>query len=108
MNLTSLAWCLAAAVLLASAPITRAQDTFKLAPAVAMIGFDACTGHIAGTHLRYDQQPTLAILPCFTRCVLPHGSCSVADIPEGPAGAERLELVEVRTVGEALDALMDW
>jgi DNA repair protein RadA/Sms len=44
----------------------------------------------------------------FTRCVLPPGSCSVADIPEGPAGAERLELVEVRTVGEALDALMDW
>jgi DNA repair protein RadA/Sms len=44
----------------------------------------------------------------FTRCVLPPGSCSVADIPEGPAGTERLELVEVRTVGEALDALMDW
>jgi DNA repair protein RadA/Sms len=44
----------------------------------------------------------------FTRCVLPPGSCSVADIPEGPAGAGRLELVEVRTVGEALDALMDW
>jgi DNA repair protein RadA/Sms len=44
----------------------------------------------------------------FTRCVLPPGSCSVADIPDGPAGTERLELVEVRTVGEALDALMDW
>jgi DNA repair protein RadA/Sms len=44
----------------------------------------------------------------FMRCVLPPGSCSPADIPEGPAGAERFELIEVRTVGEALDALMDW
>jgi DNA repair protein RadA/Sms len=44
----------------------------------------------------------------FTRCVLPPGSCSADDIPEGPAGAGRLELVEVRSVGEALDALIDW
>jgi DNA repair protein RadA/Sms len=38
----------------------------------------------------------------FTRCVLPPGSCSPVDLPSG------LELVEVRTVGEALDNLMDW
>jgi DNA repair protein RadA/Sms len=38
----------------------------------------------------------------FTRCVLPPGSCSPVDLPAGT------ELVEVRTVSEALDALMDW
>jgi DNA repair protein RadA/Sms len=38
----------------------------------------------------------------FTRCVVPHGNLAPADAPEG------LELVGVRTVTEALDALIDW
>jgi DNA repair protein RadA/Sms len=38
----------------------------------------------------------------FTRCVVPQGNCSPEDAPEG------LELVQVRTVSEALDTLMEW
>ncbi len=36
----------------------------------------------------------------FTRCVVPDGNVTAADVPEGMA------IVGVRTVGEALDALM--
>jgi hypothetical protein len=38
----------------------------------------------------------------FARCVLPPGNCPPTDVPSG------IELVEVKTVTEALDALMDW
>ena len=38
----------------------------------------------------------------FSRCILPPGSLAPADAPGG------IELVDVRTVGEALDALIDW
>ena len=38
----------------------------------------------------------------FARCVLPPGNCPPTDVPPG------IELVEVKTVTEALDAMMDW
>jgi DNA repair protein RadA/Sms len=38
----------------------------------------------------------------FTRCVLPHGNCAPEDVPAG------LGLIEVKTVSEALDQLMEW
>jgi DNA repair protein RadA/Sms len=38
----------------------------------------------------------------FTRCVVPQGNCAPEDVPAG------LELLEVKTVSEALDRLMDW
>ncbi len=38
----------------------------------------------------------------FTRCVVPQGNCAPEDVPPG------LELIEVKTVSEALDRLMDW
>jgi DNA repair protein RadA/Sms len=38
----------------------------------------------------------------FQRCILPPGNCPPSDVPRG------IELVEVKTVGEALDAVMDW
>ena len=38
----------------------------------------------------------------FTRCVLPQGNCAPEEVPAG------CELVPVRNVSEALDALMDW
>jgi DNA repair protein RadA/Sms len=38
----------------------------------------------------------------FTRCILPPGSLAPSDAPNG------IELVDVRTVSEALDALLDW
>jgi DNA repair protein RadA/Sms len=38
----------------------------------------------------------------FTRCVIPDGNCSPADVPAG------IELVGVGTVNEALEQLIDW
>jgi DNA repair protein RadA/Sms len=38
----------------------------------------------------------------FTRCVVAQGNCAPEDVPPG------LELLEVKTVSEALDQLMDW
>ncbi len=38
----------------------------------------------------------------FTRCIVPHGNCAREDVPSG------LQLIEVRTVSEAIDQLMDW
>src|SRR5918994_300677 len=38
----------------------------------------------------------------FARCVVAQGNCPPEDVPEG------IELVTVKTVGEALDATMDW
>ena len=38
----------------------------------------------------------------FSRCILPPGNCPPTDVPHG------IELVEVKTVGEALDSAMDW
>jgi DNA repair protein RadA/Sms len=38
----------------------------------------------------------------FTRCVMPENNCAAADVPPG------MEVLGVRTVGEALDHLMAW
>jgi DNA repair protein RadA/Sms len=38
----------------------------------------------------------------FTRCIAPAGNCAPSDVPDG------LELVGVKTVGEALDQLISW
>jgi DNA repair protein RadA/Sms len=38
----------------------------------------------------------------FSRCVVAHGNCAAEDAPE------RCEIVPVRNVSEALDALIDW
>ena len=38
----------------------------------------------------------------FARCILPPGNCPPTDVPQG------IELVEVKTVGEALGAVMEW
>jgi len=38
----------------------------------------------------------------FTRCIVPHGNCASEDAPPG------LQLIEVRTVSEAIDQLIDW
>ena len=67
----------------------------------AVFGEVGLAGEVRGTTqaaLRVREAAQMG----FTRCVLPPGSCSPADLPGG------LELVEVRTVGDALDALMDW
>ena len=38
----------------------------------------------------------------FTRCVVPDGNCAPEDVPEG------IELVAVKSVGEALEQLIDY
>jgi DNA repair protein RadA/Sms len=87
----------------------------------AVFGEVGLSGEVRGTTqapLRVREAAQMG----FTRCVLPPGSCSPVDLPGGPpaglsaealakAGASAkagIELVEVRTVSEALDALMDW
>jgi DNA repair protein RadA/Sms len=67
----------------------------------ALFGEVGLAGEVRGTTqapLRVREAAQMG----FTRCVLPPASCSPADVPQG------FELLEVRTVGEALDALMDW
>ena len=72
----------------------------------AVFGEVGLAGEVRGTTqgaLRVREAAQMG----FTRCVLPSGSCSPVDLPRGQAGAP-IELLEVRTVSEALDALMDW
>ena len=38
----------------------------------------------------------------FVRCIVPHGNCAPADAPDG------MELIGVKTVADALDALIAW
>jgi DNA repair protein RadA/Sms len=67
----------------------------------AVFGEVGLAGEVRGTTqapLRVREAAQMG----FSRCVLPPGSCSPVDLPGG------IELVEVRTVTEALDALMDW
>ena len=67
----------------------------------AAFGEVGLAGEIRGTtqaSLRVREAAQMG----FTRCVLPPGSCSPVDLPGG------IELAEVRTVSEALDALMEW
>ena len=67
----------------------------------AVFGEVGLAGEVRGTTqapLRVREAAQMG----FTRCVLPPGSCATVDLPGGIA------LVEVRTVSEALDALMDW
>jgi DNA repair protein RadA/Sms len=70
-------------------------------PGTAVFGEVGLAGEVRGTtqaSLRVREAAQMG----FTRCVLPPGSCSPVDLPAG------IELVEVRTVSEALDALIQW
>ena len=80
-------------------------------PGTAVFGEVGLAGEVRGTTqgpLRVRE----AAMMGFTRCVLPPGSCSPVDLPGLPAGgsatAGGIELVEVRTVSEALEALIDF
>ena len=70
-------------------------------PGTAVFGEVGLAGEIRGTtqgSLRVRE----ASLMGFTRCILPHGNCAPDEAPSG------CELVPVKTVGEALDQIMDW
>ena len=70
-------------------------------PGTAVFGEVGLAGEVRGT-TQASLRVREAAMMGFTRCVLPPGNCSPVDLPGG------IELMEVRTVGEALDALMDW
>jgi DNA repair protein RadA/Sms len=70
-------------------------------PGTAVFGEVGLAGEVRGIsqgNLRVREAAQMG----FTRCVLPHGNVSPEDVPAG------FELVPVKTVSEALDALMDW
>jgi DNA repair protein RadA/Sms len=70
-------------------------------PGTAVFGEVGLAGEVRGisqASLRVREAAQMG----FMRCIVPSGNCAKEDIPPG------LELVEVRTVSEALDALMDW
>jgi DNA repair protein RadA/Sms len=67
----------------------------------AVFGEVGLAGEIRGTSqapLRLREAAQMG----FTRCVVAEGNCAREEAPPG------VEIVAVRTVGEALDQLMDW
>jgi DNA repair protein RadA/Sms len=70
-------------------------------PATAVFGEVGLAGEIRGVGqaaLRVREAAQMG----FTRCILARGNCAPQDVPDG------VELVEVKTVSEALDELMEW
>jgi DNA repair protein RadA/Sms len=70
-------------------------------PSTAVFGEVGLAGEVRGVSqaaLRVREAAQMG----FTRCVVAHGNCGPEDTPDG------CELVEVRNVSEALDALIDW
>jgi DNA repair protein RadA/Sms len=70
-------------------------------PSTAVFGEVGLAGEVRGISqaaLRVREAAQMG----FTRCVVPQGNCAPADAPAG------CELVAVRNVSEALDALMEW
>ena len=71
-----------------------------VSPATAVFGEVGLAGEVRGigqAPLRIKEAAHMA----FTRCVLPHGNLTPAEAPSG------VELIGVKTLGEALDALID-
>jgi DNA repair protein RadA/Sms len=67
----------------------------------AVFGEVGLAGEVRGTSqsaLRVREAAQMG----FTRCIVPYGNCAREDAPPG------LQLIEVKTVSEAIDQLMDW
>ena len=70
-------------------------------PSTAVFGEVGLAGEVRGVGqaaLRVREAAQMG----FTRCVVPYGNCAPEDAPAG------CEILPVRNVSEALDALMDW
>ena len=100
-----------AADLAVVAAVASSVRNRPIKPGTAVFGEVGLAGEVRGTTqgpLRVRE----AAMMGFTRCILPPGACSPIDLPAVQPGASGksgpIELVEVRTVSEALDALMDW
>jgi DNA repair protein RadA/Sms len=89
-----------AADLAVIAAVSSSVRNRPIAKGTAIFGEVGLAGEIRGTTqsaLRVREAAHMG----FSRCVLPPGACSPVDAAGG------IELVEVKTVGEALDALLD-
>ncbi|CAN5613047.1 DNA repair protein RadA [soil metagenome] len=83
------------------AAIASSVRNRPIKPGTAVFGEVGLAGEVRGISqavLRVREAGHMG----FTHCVLPDGNCAPSDAPEG------LELVGVKTVSEALDALMEW
>jgi DNA repair protein RadA/Sms len=72
-----------------------------IAASTALFGEVGLAGEVRGisqSALRIREAAQMG----FTRCIVPYGNCPREDVPPG------LELIEVKTVSEAIDQLMDW
>jgi DNA repair protein RadA/Sms len=72
-----------------------------IAASTAVFGEVGLAGEVRGisqSALRVREAAQMG----FTRCIVPQGNCARDDAPPG------LQLIEVRTVSEAIDQLMDW
>ena len=70
-------------------------------PSTAVFGEVGLAGEVRGVGqaaLRVREAAQMG----FSRCVVPYGNCDPEDAPAG------CEILPVRNVSEALDALMDW
>jgi DNA repair protein RadA/Sms len=71
-----------------------------IAASTAVFGEVGLAGEVRGisqSALRVREAAQMG----FTRCIVPHGNCAREDVPPG------LQLIEVKTVSEAIDQLMD-
>jgi DNA repair protein RadA/Sms len=72
-----------------------------VAASTALFGEVGLAGEVRGisqSSLRVREAAQMG----FTRCIVPHGNCAREDVPSG------LQLIEVKTVSEAIDQLMEW
>ena len=72
-----------------------------IAESTAVFGEVGLAGEVRGisqSALRVREAAQMG----FRRCIVPDGNCARGDVPAG------LQLIEVKTVSEAIDQLMDW
>jgi len=72
-----------------------------IAASTALFGEVGLAGEVRGisqSSLRVREAGQMG----FTRCIVPHGNCAREDVPSG------LQLIEVKTVSEAIDQLVEW
>ena len=90
-----------AADLAVVAAVASSMRNRPIQQGTAVFGEVGLAGEIRGTTqgaLRLREAAQMG----FTRCIVPEGNCSPDDLPDG------CEVVPVKTVGEALDQLMEW
>jgi len=89
------------AIALIVAAVASSVRNRPIAASTAVFGEVGLAGEVRGisqSALRVREAGQMG----FTRCIVPHGNCAREDVPSG------LQLIEVKTVSEAIDQLMEW